>query len=920
MHSPKRDAWAAAITLFVIMAGHTVLETARDSLFLERLPITQLPWTYLSIAVMALLAAELNSRLRAYLDLRRWLAITLALGAAGSFFLQGQFRSGQPLAPHALYVWVAVVATLATGQFWLLLSELFTVSDAKRYFAPISAGGMLGAAAGGGLARMASERFDTLWLLTLGSALLALGALTAFSVHDPRGARLAVVQPPAATSKAGRDSAMRDLRGERYLRRLLGLMLLSAMVATLIDYSFKGAVSRAVDPSQLGRFFGTFNAGVSGLALLVQLVIAPSLLTHLGVGRSLIVLPALLTLASAGALVLPGLAMAVLMRGTDGGLRYSLQRTSSEVLYMPLQAEARARWKMIVDALGQRGGQALASALILLAVLLAWPGWVLGLLVTALAVIWLALSTDMERHYLALFRAKIKAGAIDTRAEVPELDLYALEALISSLGSESDDEVLASIDLLVAYERVNVIPSLLLYHPSRAVVLRTLDVLTSSKRRDFAGPARRLLASDDDEIRASAMLALTGQLAAEDLQRELASELPIAARAAILVAVLAQGLDHDGACTREIDAGCAPDAALATRLAFARALRLQRNPSGTSRLVALSEQAAPELLREVAHAMSLMPDPAFVPVLLKMLDSRVARPAARDALAAIGQPALRALSKAAADSRLPRRLRAHLPRSISRFDSARAADILLDRLDHESDGWVRFKIIRGLGHLRRHLKTRARAKRVFEHARKNLRRAVHFMNYRIATEDDHAREPLAASSGRELLLLALQEKEQHAIDRAVRLVGLLHKADVIHNIRQTLSGENQRLRAEGLELLVHRVPTDLARALVTLFDFAHGDETRLTHAAEALDMQLESVSYEERLAAMLEDDSEAVRAVAAYHVGELRLCALAQTFCRAAARTSELGLDTFARVRRQLGDELPLLDAATGLDPERRTP
>lgn len=198
--------------------------------------------------------AELNAHarvVRTYLDLRRWLAMTLALGAACCLLLQRLFRSGHALAPHAVYVWLAVVATLATGQFWLLMAEFFTVSDAKRYFAPISAGGTLGAAVGGGLARIASEREGTLWLLTLGAALIAIGALAALAVRDAAGGRRPVVQPSATTSKAGRDSAMRDLRGQRYLRRLLGLTLLSAMIATLIDYSFKGAVSRAVEPSQL---------------------------------------------------------------------------------------------------------------------------------------------------------------------------------------------------------------------------------------------------------------------------------------------------------------------------------------------------------------------------------------------------------------------------------------------------------------------------------------------------------------------------------------------------------------------------------------------------------------------------------------------------------------------------------------------
>src|SRR6201999_2005022 len=105
----------------------------------------------------------------------------------------------------------------------------------------------------------------------------------------------------------------------------------------------------------------------------------------------------------------------------------------------------------------------------------------------------------MEPRYLALFRDKIRAGSIETRAEVPALDLRALESLLAALGSDNDDEVLATIDLLIDYDRAHVIPSLLLYHPSRAVVLKALDVLCTSGRSDFTGAARRLLKRDDDE-------------------------------------------------------------------------------------------------------------------------------------------------------------------------------------------------------------------------------------------------------------------------------------------------------------------------------------------------------------------------------------------------------------------------------------
>ena len=49
----RRSAFAALFTLASFMAGHALLETARDALFLASWPASALPWAYLAIAGLA---------------------------------------------------------------------------------------------------------------------------------------------------------------------------------------------------------------------------------------------------------------------------------------------------------------------------------------------------------------------------------------------------------------------------------------------------------------------------------------------------------------------------------------------------------------------------------------------------------------------------------------------------------------------------------------------------------------------------------------------------------------------------------------------------------------------------------------------------------------------------------------------------
>ena len=878
----RRQALAAGLLLLVVMAGHTVLETARDSLFLARLPVEQLPWIYAAIAAASLLAAELNGRARARFG-RSVLGRSLVAGAAVSGLFFWLFRLGVSWAPQALYIWVAVNAALAIAQFWLVVSELFTVLEAKQVFAHISAGGMVGAMLGGTLARAVAMNGSDEWLLPVAGGLFLLAAcVQRMFMAGP----IARPEPVAAVAGTGGTAPgvfdpqpprvqVRDLRSERYLQRLLVLTLTSAFAATLIDYMFKAEVARSLPRAELGAAFGTFNAVVSAIALLAQLFIAPRLLGSSGIGRSLWLLPLALAFGAFGVLLLPGLWTVVLLRGTDASLRFSLYRNSLEVLYLPLSTRTRARWKVIVDVVGQRGGQALAALAILGCIALGVGLSGVSVLVLVVVAGWLWLASRMERSYIALFRAKVKAGALETRPDVPALDMRSLESLVASLGSADDDEVLATIEILVEYGRGHVIPSLLLYHPSRAVVVRALEVLASDDRKDFEGPARRLFEREDDEVRAAAMLALAGRMSAADLRAELSKALPQAARAAVLVALKARNLDSDGRIALEIEAGCAADAAPETRLKFARAFRLHGGPCCTGFLPMLLQDADHALEIELARVMLARPHLSHIPSLLRLLDSRHARAVVRDALVANGEPALDALAAALENTELPRELRAHLPRRISRFAAARATDLLLDRQERDGDGWVRFKLIRGLAQLRQFMQEPPRARRALALARTNMQHAVHFMSWRLANERDQQGDPRLATQGGELLTAALRDKEHHAIDRALRLLGLLHRSDVFHNIRQALASRDPRLRADGIELLLHGLPSELAQALSALLERGR-DEVRLERAAEALGEPLSTESYERRLELMLNDNSEAVRAVAGYHMDELGLRVPAQ--------------------------------------------
>ena len=108
----RRGAAAAFLTIFGILAGHTLLETARDALFLARLPPSELPGVYLVMAVVAI--AVFQGPWRAPRAGGRYgLSIVLVSSGIATFVFWAVHSSHSPWALRALYVWTGILGTLA---------------------------------------------------------------------------------------------------------------------------------------------------------------------------------------------------------------------------------------------------------------------------------------------------------------------------------------------------------------------------------------------------------------------------------------------------------------------------------------------------------------------------------------------------------------------------------------------------------------------------------------------------------------------------------------------------------------------------------------------------------------------------------------------------------------------------------------
>lgn len=867
----RRDVLIGFLTLAFIMASHAMLETARDTLFLSSLPAERLPWAYLAIAGAALVVTRLHGKLRQLVwDKRKMLAGYLSVGVLATLTFWVQLEGAGAPGLFGFYVFTGLMATVVVVSFWLLLDDIVTVVQAKRVFGPIAAGGVMGAMVGS----FAAERLLT--SMAPRHLLLAAAGLMAVAAFIPMLWPAEGTGQPRARGGVMKSDVQRGfltMCGQPYLRLLFALVLVSTLALTGVDYLFKSMVAQEIPAAELGPFFARVYLVLNAIALVVQLFLSGALLRVLGVSRALLVMPGLLVVFAGGFALAPALLPVLLLKGADGTLRHSLHRTGMEVLYLPLPRHVRDRFKAVIDVLGQRGGQALASLAILGAVTVGAGLRPIAIVVCVLMAVWVVVLIAIRKPYVELFRANLREGAIETRLELAELDLSSLEALLAALDSDLDDEVLAAIDLFEAHDRTDLIPVLILHHPAREVVLRALEAFVEEGELRFVPTARRLLEHGDCALRAGALRAITVVAPDKEMLADKLEDRAAIVQATALVGSLSVG-GGDEDLRRRLEA-CIVDGSEVTRRQLAAAIREAKDPQFNATLTELMRHAEEELTKiEITRAMRANPDAAYLPALLPLLGSGALRPWARRAMMPIGLPALEFLD-AQMSEELPRKVRRHLPRTISKLEPRNAARVLVSHYGAEHDGAVRYKILRGLGRIRvENPDLRLDKGELTTHLATTLRRVITLLEWRIAVEAEHRQSPAVDVAGGELLVAALEEKEQNALERVFRLLGLIEAQEDFRLLWNGLRSADKKARAASQEVLTNVLRGGVREAVLALVDDAP-DEARLARAAAALEMTLEVQSYEAQLAAMLEDPSEAVRCMAARQIGELGLSSLA---------------------------------------------
>ncbi|MEM1185470.1 MAG: MFS transporter [Planctomycetota bacterium] len=387
----------SAAYFFVLLFGYFMLRPVREAMGVQR-SMGDLRWLFGATCVVSLLITLVFGQLVSKVDRRRFIPVVHRCIIACLLV----FVLVLSLAPDVLglatgyvfYVWISVVNLFVVSVFWAFMADVWTLSQGKRLFAAIGVGGTLGALAGSSVPWWLADRMPSWGLMLLAG--VCFEVCVRFVVWlGPGGSSQEAKAPDSIGGNAW--AGLGHVLSSPYLAGIGGYIGLMATSSTLIYFAKASFVFDETDTlSARIAAFGQLDAAAQALTLLVQLFITSRIINRLGVGGTLIILPAVTLLGFAALAVAPVWGVLVLFQALHRAARYSIARPSRETLFTVVPDEDKYKAKPVLDVFVYRGGDVVGVLLSAAPLAVAGVG-VFALIVTPVSAAWAALAAWLGR-------------------------------------------------------------------------------------------------------------------------------------------------------------------------------------------------------------------------------------------------------------------------------------------------------------------------------------------------------------------------------------------------------------------------------------------------------------------------------------------------------------------------------------------
>jgi len=900
--------------LLLILTCYQLGKSARAALFLSVYKASKLPYADMAIAILVGFVITIYVRIGRRVVLRDLLVGCLLLFAIvqGGFWYLVRFQPQLTWQYPAFYIWVGILGVLAPMQVWTLANYLLTTREAKRVFGLVAAGGISGAILAGLLAdRLAkTPGLGTESVLLVMTILLVLCSVLVIALWRERRMAAVAVDSHSPPSPRGLRESLGTVFASPYLRSIAMLITLASLATCFATWQFT-AIAKASysNTNALTAFFGRFYFWAGLACLVLQLVLTSRFLRRFGLGPALLIVPFIVFGSEVAVLASGTLIAVILLKGGDSVVRYSLDRSSVELLYLPIPPEIKLQAKSTIDTVIWRLGDGLSGlTLAIFTDRLHWSAQRVSLVNLVFAGAWIVAAVATRRRYGETLLQSIRQRRLDAEKQLaPVLDKSTADILATQLDSADPKQVLYALEMFGVAPGGASHPALrdLLRHPEPAVRRRALELLDRAGDLWVLPRVEEMLKDPDADVRSTAMLFLAHHAPLDPLTRvqELDGLQGVSVMAGI-VAFLAQSGDAD----RLPEAALLLDRMIAERGEAGKQSRLEAasligaSPDAfDDQLDALLADDDPEVIRAAAKAAGKLRKRRVAPRLMALVQDPRVRDEAADALVAMGDRVLGSLRDQLVDGDTPPAERLEVPSILARIGTPDAAAALVAGL-LANDAELRFRTICALNDLRKEHPAvpiegaRLRAALGFEmmlHTRTNQILSV-------AGPAAGGAVPLSVPQPTEVVR-RLETTREREIERIFRLLSLLYPSIDFRSAHYGLRSGDVIARDHALEFLEINLDGELRRSLVALLDPTVSVDARLAPILKRT--HVTPPNADELAAALVDSEDVWLRACGITAVGALRIRHLVARVDACLDADDEILREAAREAKRQLGDQ-----------------
>lgn len=642
---------------FFITTTTYIIKPVKISNFLDVLTPEKLPLAYLFTALLIGFVVSLNSRMLHSMRRDMYISFSLVFFILNIILFWILFQAQWMWISMIFWVWVDIFAITTVTQFWIIVNDIYHPFQAKRLIGFLVSGGLLGGITGSLVAVFLAKVVGTEDLLLICPFMLFFCIIIIFAVHKraPQEVQKKTIPSPKTEyKKVGYRESFHTIKKSRHLMLLSGIMLLTIVVTTLVDFQFNSVVEAAIKGKDTRTaFLGTFFSGLLFFSYLLHILLTKRILKNFGLQVALMIAPAVLLVCALGVFFIPAsllLAWGVTLKGSDKSLAHSLNQSFRELLYIPVSPKIKYKAKVFIDMFVNKFAKGIAAFILLLCItLFNFTTKEVTLVIIFFILAWMYLNQRITKEYVQNVKTNLKIKWQDADRVISEtVDIDMTKLVFDTLQSKERSSVLYSMNMFDLFKREKMTPELkkIISHKSDEIWAFSMDSML-----DLDGEA--LLPESDDMLDGKEMSVQINEIMAQDVYQQLIKE---------HIDKIVENKDEE----TEI-----------SRMEAAKVLGLMDpHLDAVLQLNSLLKDDSPEVLRYAIESAGRTGKREFVHRIIPHLSNPTTRSIAIKALSDYGDGILGTLKDYLADASENLQLRKAIPQIMSQSGTQKAANLL----------------------------------------------------------------------------------------------------------------------------------------------------------------------------------------------------------------------------------------------------